>query len=138
MRGRVGRWLLSLLAAVVVLALGGLWLNLNVAPAPSGYSSVAEAVEYYPGCGSALLEHGGVTWHPIFHGDWATPNAQSAAASGGRGISTGLHTVSAPPGPGDDVGRLYVYPGGRAYWVSDSGGYDQWFTVIPQSYNYVC
>jgi len=132
------RWVLGSLVALLGLALGALWFNLNVAPAPAGYTAVAEGVPYYPGCGSGPLEHNGVTWHPIYRGDWATPDAKAAAASGGRGISAGVHAVSAPPGPGDDVGRLFTYPGGRAYWVSDSGDLDQWFTVVPQSYNYIC
>lgn len=139
MRGRrVARWILGSLAAVVLLALGALWFNLNVSPAPGGYLSVAEGVSYYPTCGSGPLEHNGVTWHPIYRGDWATPTAEALAASGGRGIAVGVHAVSAPPGPGDNLGRLYVYPAGRAYWVSDSGNYDEWFTVVPQTYNWVC
>ena len=135
----MSRWRWVLVVVVAVVALGGvaLWANLNVAPTPSGYSSATENVQFYPACGNESLTAGRTTWYPVERDDWPAPSVQAAAASGGRGIAAGVHRVAAP-GPGDDVGTLYVYPGGRAYWVSESGNLDTWLTVVPQTYNWVC
>jgi len=135
-------WVLIAVTAVLVIVAGLIVANLRLAPAPSGYSSKEAGVQYYPACGNETLEHGGRTWFPIARDDWATPTAQAAAASGGRGFSVGVPirglAVVAAPGPGDDVGTFYLYAGGRAYWVSDSGTIDTWLTLLPQTYNWVC
>ena len=137
------RWVVGIVAAFIVLGSIGLWATQHIAPPPTGYSSVAESVRFYPACGAGPLVYEGDTWHPISRPDWTTPSPKAlgprvVAASGGRGVSTSVRTVSAPPGPGDDVGSLYVYPHGIAYWLSDSGGFDQWFTLVPHAYNKVC
>lgn len=131
------RWLLVALVAVVVIGGALVWANLRVAPSPQGFSAVEHGVTYYPACGNEILEHGGRTWYPISRDDWTTPTAQALSASGGRGISATVPMVAAP-GPGDDVGTLYVYRDGRAYWVSDNGELDTWLTLVPQVYNWVC
>lgn len=131
------KWIVVSIAAAAVLCGALLLLNLRLAPAPSGYSGKEPGVVYYPACGNETLEHGGLTWFPISHDDWETPTARGAWPSGGRGASAAFAMV-APPGPGDDVGTLFVYPGGRAYWVSESGTLDTWLTLVPQSYNWVC
>ena len=131
------RWVLASVAAVIVVAAVGLWASQHVPPSPTGYSTVAEDVSFYPACGAGPIVYAGDTWYPISRDDWPTPIANAAAASGGRGVALGAHMVSAPPGPGDDIGTLYIYPHGIAYWVSESG-LDTWFTLLPQSYNYVC
>jgi len=112
-------------------------VNLRVAPSPQGYAAVEHDVTYYPACGNETLEHNGRTWYPIARDDWATPTARALSASGGRGISVSVPMVAAP-GPGDDVGTLYVYREGRAYWVSESGEIHTWLTLVPQTYNWVC
>ena len=131
------RWILAGVAAVIVVAAVGLWATLHVAPPPAGYSSATEGVEFYPACGNTPLEYGGRTWYPIVRDDWSTPVAKAAAASGGRGVAVSVPMVAAP-GPGDDVGTLYVYPHGIAYWVSDNGDLHTWLTLVPQTYNWVC
>jgi len=131
------KWLLVALGAIVLVVGAALATNLLVAPAPSGYMSRDRGVGYYPACGNEVLEHEGLTWYPIGRDAWEGPSAQAAPASGGRGISTAV-TMVAPPGPGDDVGTLYVYSMGRAYWVSESGNLETWLTIVPRSYGYVC
>ncbi|MGC4174392.1 hypothetical protein [Demequina sp.] len=137
------RWVLLGAGVLLVVALGLVWANLNVGPGPNGYVSKHEGVQFYPACGNDVLEFEGKTWYSISRDDWETPSAQAAvteyrtAASGGRGAATGVRIVAAP-GPGDDVGTLYVYRDGRAYWVSDSGALDTWLTLVPQTYNWVC
>ena len=131
-------WTVVVLVAVVAGTVGALWwANLNVAPQPSGYISMTEGVEYYPACGNEKLTFDGTTWYQIYRDDWETPSAQAALASGGKGIGAAV-TMVAPAGPGDDVGTLYVYSGGRAFWRSDSGDLTAWLTVVPQKYGYVC
>jgi len=130
------RWVLVALAAALVFGGALIVVNLRVPPAPQGYASVTHNVVYYPACGNETLIYEGKTWYPISR-DWATPTTQAFAASGGRGISASVPMV-APPGPGDDLGTLYVYQEGRAYWVSDNGSLDTWLTLVPQTYNWVC
>ena len=114
----------------------------QVAPTPLGYASKTENVGFYPGCGDGPLKQGSLTWYPISRENWATPHTDvsgaAASVTGGRGVAATLPMVSAPPGPGDDVGTLYVYRDGIAYWRSDSGDLDRWFTLVPQVYYGVC
>jgi hypothetical protein len=131
------KWLLVGIGAVVLIAAALVVVNLRVAPSPTGYSGVDTNVAYYPACGNETLEHNGRTWFQISRDDWATPSAQAAWPSGGRGLGMSVPMVAAP-GPGDDTGTLYVYPEGRAYWVSDSGELDTWLTLVPQAYGWVC
>ena len=137
------KWLLVALGAIVLAASAALAVNQFVAPAPSAYLSSESGVAYYPACGSEPLDHEGLTWYPIWRDAWegpsaqTAPSAQSAPGSGGRGIAT-VAMVAAPPGDGDDVGTLYVYPMGRAYWISESGDLDTWLTLVPRSYDWVC
>ena len=131
------KWVLVGVVAAVALAAALVVVNLRVPPSPSGYSAIEPGVAYYPACGNEVLEYNGRTWYPIARDDWATPSAQGEWPSGGRGLGASVHMVAAP-GPGDDMGSLYVYPDGRAYWVSDSGEIDTWLTLVPQSYNWVC
>ena len=126
-------------ASVLVLALFA--VTQYVAPTPTGYASSWENVKFYPGCGAGSISQGSLTWYPISRPDWTTPSAEFGAAaggSGGRGIVADVPMVSAPPGPGDDVGTLYVYRDGIAYWRSDSGDLDNWFTLVPQARYGVC
>jgi len=131
------KWVLVAAGAVIVFVGVFLLVNLRLAPVPSGYTGVDENVAFYPACGNETLEHAGRTWFPIERDDWPTPDAQALGASGGRGLGMSA-TMVAAPGPGDDVGTLYVYPEGRAYWVSDSGDLDTWLTLVPQTYAWVC
>ena len=128
--------------AGLTLAIAVFAMTQYVAPTPTGYASKTENVQFYPGCGDGPLKQGRLTWYPISREDWPTPNTDasgaSALVSGGRGISATVPMVSAPPGPGDDVGTLYVYRDGIAYWRSDSGDLDRWFTLVPQVYRGVC
>ena len=132
-------WSAAAALAVVVVLFG---VTQYVAPTPMGYTSTTENVKFYPTCGDGPLKQGSVTWYPISREDWPTPSAEvngaSAGVSGGRGIGAAVPMVSAPPGPGDDVGTLYVYRDGIAYWRSDSGDLDRWFTLVPQVYHGVC
>ena len=132
------RWIVASFVGVIGIAMVGIWAVLHIAPPPSGYSTVDEDVAFYPACGDTPLVHEGVTWYPISRSDWPTPVAKAAAASGGHGIALSVPMVAAPPGPGDDVGKLYIYPHGMAYWVSDSGDFYSWLTRIPQTYDWVC
>jgi len=131
-------WTVVALVAVVAAVGGALWwANLNLAPQPGGYVSMTQGVEFYPACGNETLSHDGTTWYQIQRDDWDTPSAHAAPAWGGKGIAMAAAIV-APPGLGDDVGTLYVYRGGRAFWRSDSGHLTAWLTVVPQTYGYVC
>ena len=129
----------ALAAVALVIVLFG--VTQYVAPTPTGYASKTENVEFYPACGSGPITVGKLTWYPISRQDWPTPDTHLGAAfshvSGGRGIAASVAMVSAPPGPGDDVGTLYVYRDGIAYWRSQSG-LDNWFTLVPQVYSGVC
>jgi hypothetical protein len=131
------RWAFTILGAVAVIAGALLWVNLRVGPVPANYESSESGVSYYPACRNETLTHGGLTWYPISRDDWPTPSAGAAAASGGRGVAASVPMVAAP-GPGDDVGTLYLYRDGIAYWVSDSGTLWTWLTLVPQAYNWVC
>ncbi len=132
------RWWLVVGGVVVVLVIAAAAaFNLMHAPAPDGYSSRTRAVEYYPACGNEVLNDNGRTWYPIQRDDWPVPGPQAMSVHGGKGVAASVPMVAAP-GPGDNVGTLYVYGNGTAYWTSDSGELDTWLTLIPQSYNWVC
>ena len=134
------RWVIVAITAVVIL--GALYgVTQHVSPTPLGYASKTAGVEFYPACGNTPLKNGGLTWYPISREGWSRPVVESSAASGGmggRGLGAARLPMVPAPGPGDDVGTLYVYRDGIAYWVSDSRNLDQWLTLVPQTYNWVC
>jgi len=134
------RWLVAVIVTVVCLAAVGaglLFVNLNVSPGSTNYASRIDDVVYYPACGNEVLEFEGRTWYPIVRENWQPPQDQALGVTGGAGIAMTVPMVAAP-GPGDDVGTLYIWNMGRAYWASDNGDLATWLTLVPQSYNWVC
>jgi hypothetical protein len=106
-----------------------------------------EAVAFYPACANEALEHEGVTWYPIVHVgyDPLDPRLQTyvddvlAVVREEAPLATEHGFVRvAPPGPGDDVGTLFVWADGVARWVSDSGDLDVWMIDDVIEYNWVC
>lgn len=133
----IRRWILVAVLAILAIAGGLAVVNLAVAPSPGGYADRIGGVQYYPACGNETLEFEGRTWYPIARDDWAPPVDRALGVTGGAGIAMSVPTVAAP-GPGDNVGTLYLWNTGRAYWVSDNGELATWLTVVPQRYNWVC
>ena len=112
-----------------------------------GISNTYVDVEFYPACGNEVLNHRGVTWYTLgdVSGRPVVPDLQSRldrVTSIDREPSpvTSTHGLVrvAPPGPGDDNGRLVVWDDGVARWTSDSGDLDVWLTTAPIDNTWVC
>lgn len=101
---------------------------------------VIDDVEYYIACANEPIEIAGMTWYPVADwGDETTGELHERITSVERerpARPIGFARV-APPGPGDDVGTLYVYSDGYAWYESDSGQ-SIWLTTDALEYNWVC
>lgn len=99
---------------------------------PGDFERQVSGVQYYAACGNEVLVHEGTTWYPIVREGEHFP---VPAAMDGAGLS--LPRVPAPES-GDDVGTLWIYEGGYAFFRSDSGKLETWLTTQRQHYAWVC
>ena len=104
--------------------------------------NVHHDVSFYPACGNETVEIEGVRWYQLRWDEEPThplgwgPNGRLPEPDG-MGMSRGTSSVVAP-GPGDDVGTVYVFEGGRAFFESDSGDLKAWLTSEVREYDWVC
>lgn len=103
--------------------------------------SVHEDVEYYIACADVPVTLDGIRWYPV--ADWG--NEQTAEVLERiMGVDrerpagpVGFAPRVSPPGPGDDIGTVYVYADGFAWFESDSGQ-TIWLTQEEIVYTWVC
>lgn len=119
------------IARVAVLSLTLALVACSAPSVPGDFIEAQAGVEYYPACGNEILQHEGVTWYPIDE-DWPGPIALES-----DGFGRSVPRVAAP-GEGDDIGTLWVYEDGFAYFRSNSGDLETWLTVREQTYDWVC
>jgi hypothetical protein len=103
--------------------------------------AVYDDVDYYIACADVPLEIDGVTWYPVTDwgdGEMASLLEQIVSVDRERPARPiGFAPRVAPPGPGDDIGTVFVYADGFAWFESDSGQ-SIWLTQEEQTYNWVC
>ena len=97
-------------------------------------------VDYYIACADVPVEVDGVTWYPV--SDWGPGVEQlydeiTSVDREAPGGPIGFAPAVAPPGPGDDVGTVWVYADGYALFESDSGQ-TIWLTQEELTYDWVC
>lgn len=113
--------------------------DVTVAPVP--IVAVHDDVEYYIACADVPVTVDGVLWYPVAEwGNERTAELFERITSVDRerpGGPVGFAPRVAPPGPGDDIGTLYVYADGVAWFESDSG-LTIWLTQDEVTYTWVC
>lgn len=119
-----------------------------VAPSPTDAAgtpvpivAVHDDIAYYIACADAPVTVDGIRWYPV--AEWG--NEQTAEVLE-RIVSVDREQPASPvgfaprvpaPGPGDDIGTLYVYADGFAWFESDSGQ-TIWLTQDEIVYTWVC
>ena len=103
--------------------------------------AVHEDVEYYIACADVPVTVDGIRWYPVAEwGNEQTAELFDEITSVDRqppGAQVGFAPRVAPPGPGDDVGTIYVYADEVAWFESDSGQ-TIWLTQDEITYTWVC
>jgi hypothetical protein len=111
----------------------------SVEPVP--IVAVYDDVEYYIACADVPVTVDDVLWYPVAEwGNEQTAELFEQITSVDRerpGGPVGFAPRVAPPGPGDDIGTLYVYADGVAWFESDSG-LTIWLTQEEITYTWVC
>jgi len=131
---------------------------------PGGLIETVMDVEYYPACGNEPLRWDDETYYPYEPADQSGfPNPtetgdlepQAAPLLGGDAVPAEVSTLGwarasavvptvggaravVAPGPGDDLGTLYLYEGGHAHWRANSGDLATWLTTTEIEYMWVC
>ena len=107
-------------------------------------TEIVRKVAYYPGCQNESVVIDDTTWWPV--AEWADDDGPIDALYAEITSVTRQEPVDpleelalrvGPPGPGDDVGTLFVYADGHAWYLSESG-VGVWLTTAEQTYNWVC
>lgn len=103
--------------------------------------AVHDDVEYYIACADVSLTVDGIRWYPVAEwGNEQTAEVVERITSVDRERPDGPIGFAprvAPPGPGDDIGTLYVYADDFAWFESDSG-LTIWLTQEEITYTWVC
>lgn len=139
------RAVLAVVLALVGVACGGAAESRTpVATSPGGGVSIVDVIDdvaYYIGCANETVTVDGARWFPV--PEWGSDTTadlyeeitvvERERPAGPIGFAPRV----APPGPGDDVGTLYVYADGVAWYESDSGQ-SIWLTRDEIAYDWVC
>ena len=106
--------------------------------------AVHDEIEYYIACANEPVMVDGTQWYPV--ADWGheqtadlfdeiTGVDREQPARTAQPIAFAPRVV--PPGRGDDIGTLYVYRDGIAWFEAESG-LSMWLTQDELTYNWVC
>lgn len=114
-------------------------------PAELSVVQVVEGVRFYPACGNEVVEVDGVTWYQLLPEEMDgldrthVPDASAVGLPAGVADVVPAALLAVPaPGPGDDVGTLWVFSDGLAFWESDSGTLRTWLTQEERAYGWIC
>lgn len=106
---------------------------------------VVEDVRFYPACGNEVVEVDGVTWYQLLPEErdgldrTHVPDASAAGLPAALADVVPAALLAIPaPGPGDDVGTLWIFSDGLAFWEADSGTLRAWLTQEERTYDWVC
>ena len=132
----------------------------TASPVELSVVQVVEDVRFYPACGNEVVEVDGVIWYPLLPEErdgldrTHVPDASAAGLPAAladllpaaRPAAPAVVSTAVPaallaipaPGPGDDVGTLWIFSDGLAFWEADSGTLRAWLTQEERTYDWVC
>jgi hypothetical protein len=108
-------------------------------------TGIVRDVEYYPACQNSSVTIDERLWWPVPGPEWRGLPGLLAEYEAIISVerqdpvdpAAGIRTRVPGPGPGDDIGTLFIYADGYARFITDNG-LGIWLTTDEQTYNWVC